>query len=168
MHAVLALAVAVVAMVAACTSAGPGATAASPSAVPSSGAPGESIGTSAPDPTGSTVASQTDTDWGRIWDSVPPGFPRYPGSTTAADATAEPFSAVYAIDEGDVAEMASWMQTNLELATYSTEALSGPFEDGSYVLDSVGDAGCRIQTKVAPMGSLVLVTILYGASCPQP
>jgi hypothetical protein len=34
------------------------------------------------------------------------------------------------------------------------------------VLDSVGDAGCRIQTRVAPLGTLILVTVLYGADCP--
>lgn len=54
----------------------------------------------------------------------------------------------------------------METATYSTEGLSGPLEDGSYVLDSVGDGGCRIQTTIAPQGGLTLVTVLYGADCP--
>ena len=109
---------------------------------------------------------QSDTEWGRIWDAVPAGFPRYPGATPADDASPDPVSAAYAIASGDAAEIASWLQTNLELATYSTEGLSGPFEDGSYVLDSVGDGDCRIQTRVAPQGSLILVTVLYGAACP--
>jgi hypothetical protein len=110
--------------------------------------------------------SQTDTEWGRIWDAVPAGFPRYPGATTADDATAQPVSAAYAIPDGDAAQIAEWMQSSMEVATFSTEGLSGPFEDASYVLDSVGEGDCRIRTRIAPMGSLILVTVLYGAGCP--
>jgi len=110
--------------------------------------------------------SQTNTEWGTIWDGVPAGFPRYPGSTAADDATGEPVSDVYAIPTGDPARIAADLQTAMETATYSTEGLSGPFEDGSYVLDSVGEGGCQIQTRVAPQGSLILVTVLYGADCP--
>lgn len=111
--------------------------------------------------------SQTDTEWGRIWDDLPPGFPVFPTATVADDATPEPVSGVFAIPEGDPAEVAAWMQAALETATYSTEALSGPFEDGSVVLDSVGDGDCRIQTIVAPMGGLTLMTVHYGAACPN-
>ena len=109
---------------------------------------------------------QTDTEWGRIWDALPTDFPRYPGGTAADDAGPEPVSAAYAIAQGDAAQIADWMQTSLELATYSTEGLSGPFEDDSYVLDSVGEDDCRIQTRVAPQGGLILITVLYGAGCP--
>ena len=66
----------------------------------------------------------------------------------------------------DPAEIAFMLQTAMENATYSTEGLSGPFEDGRFVLDSVGDAGCRIETRIVPQGSLVLVTVRYGAACP--
>ena len=54
----------------------------------------------------------------------------------------------------------------LELATYSTLALSGPLEDGSFVLDSVGEEDCRIETTVAPAGGLTIITVRYGAACP--
>jgi hypothetical protein len=111
--------------------------------------------------------SQTDTEWGRIWDDVPAGFPTYPGSTIADDTGPDPASATYAVaGRGDPAEIASWMQAALETATFSTEALSGPLEDGSFVLDSVGDGDCRIQVVVAPMGGLTFVTVRYGAACP--
>jgi hypothetical protein len=84
----------------------------------------------------------------------------------ADDATADPVSDAYVVEGGDATEIATFLQTAMEGATYSTEGLSGPLEDGSFVLDSVGDAGCRIQTTIAPQGGLVLVTIRYGADCP--
>jgi hypothetical protein len=99
---------------------------------------------------------------------VPSAFPRFPGSTTADDAAPEPASARYAVLEGDPSEIATWLQAALETATYSTEGLSGPFEDGSMVLDSVGDGGCRIESVVAPLGGMTFVTVLYGADCPAP
>jgi hypothetical protein len=139
-----------------------------PPAAPSAAAPGaaESPGASAPPP-GAAAGTQSDTEWGRIWDDVPPGFPTYPGSTVADDSSPEPVSATYAIAGGEGAEqIASWMQAALETATFSTEALSGPLEDGSFVLDSVGDGECRIQVVVAPLGGLTFVTVRYGAACP--
>ena len=135
---------------------------ATPAASPDESAAATAEPTASPAP----AIGQTDTAWGRIWDALPAGFPRYPGATTADDAIDEPASATYAVPGGDPAEIASWLQTGLETATYSTEALSGPLEDGSYVLDSVGEPGCRIRTKVAPMGALILVSVLYGAACP--
>ncbi len=111
-------------------------------------------------------AGQTNTEWGRIWDDVPAGFPTFPGSTVTDDVSAEPASARYVVADGDPQEIAAWLQTALETATYSTEALSGPLEDGGFVLDSLGDAGCRIETRVAPLGGMTLVTVRYGAVCP--
>jgi hypothetical protein len=137
-------------------------------------APATSGPTSSPDvtgsdgPTGAPQAGQADTEWGRIWDRVPGGFPRFPGSTIADDAAPEPASLRYVVAEGDAQEIGAWMQSALETATYSTEGLSGPFEDGSVVLDSVGDGDCRIQTTVAPLGGMTFVTVLYGAACPAP
>ena len=40
----------------------------------------------------------------------------------------------------------------MEGATYSTESLSGPLEDEGFVLDSVGEGDCRIQTTDRPDG----------------
>ena len=113
-------------------------------------------------------SEQTDTGWGRIWDDVPAGFPRFPGSTAADDAAPEPASLRLAVPDGDPQAIAAWMQAALETATYSTEGLSGPFEDGSLVLDSVGDGDCRIETVVAPLGGMTFVTVRYGAACPAP
>ena len=120
------------------------------------------------DPSTAPGSGQTDTEWGRIWDDVPAGFPRFPGSTVADDAAPEPASLRLAVPDGDPEAIAAWMQAALETATYSTEGLSGPLEDGSLVLDSVGDGDCRIETVVAPLGGMTFVTVRYGAACPAP
>ena len=83
--------------------------------------------------------------WGRIWDDVPPGFPTFAGSTIAGDTSPEPVSATYSVANDDTAVIATWMQAALENASFRTEALSGPLEDGSFVLDWLvrASAGCR-------------------------
>jgi hypothetical protein len=141
----------------------------SPSLVPSgqpSAAPSEAP--PATSPSASEAGTQSDTEWGRIWDAVPAGFPRFPGSTIADDATAEPVSARFAIPSGDAQAIATWMQDALETATFSTEGLNGPFEDGGFVIDSVGEGDCRIQTTISPEGDLTFISVLYGADCPAP
>ena len=46
--------------------------------------------------------------------------------------------------------------------------LSGPLENGGYVLEMNGTApGCQLQVSVARAGGLTTLTILYGASCPH-
>jgi len=116
---------------------------------------------------GAPTTGQTDTEWGRIWDAVPAGFPTYPGSTVADDAGLKDVSGAWALEGGDPAEMATWFQAHLEQATFSTESLAGPQEDGSFLLDSVGDGGCKVEVQVAPTGGLVLVSVKYGAACPN-
>ena len=151
-------------VLAACS--GPGTIDATPvPSAPASDAP-VSAPPASPDGSSTTGVGQSDTDWGRIWDGVPTGFPRFTGARDADDASADPVSDAYAVEGGDAAEISTWLQAAMETATYSTEGLSGPLEDGSFVLDSVGDGTCRIQTTIAPTGSLVLVTVRYGADCP--
>ena len=116
---------------------------------------------------GSSTTSQTDTDWGRIWDTLPKGFPAIPGSTPD-DAAAGPASAVLVV-QGDAAQtVASSLQTQLGSAGYTTTALGGPLEDGTYTLDMTGPStGCMLQVAATPTGGLTTVTILYGAACPH-
>ena len=115
---------------------------------------------------GASTGTQTDTEWGRIWDDVPAGFPRFPGSTVADGATPEPVSATYSVANDDTAVIATWMQAALENASFRTESLSGPLEDGSFVLDSVGAGRMPAAGRVEPMGGLTFVTVRYGAACP--
>jgi hypothetical protein len=113
------------------------------------------------------AVSQTDTDWGRIWDDVPAGFPRFPTSTVADDISPDPVSATYAVDNDDTSQIAGWLQSALETASLRTDSLSGPLEDGGFVIESMGQGDCRIQTSVQPMGGLTFVIVRYGAACPM-
>jgi len=97
---------------------------------------------------------------------VPPGFPTFPGSTIADAVSPDPVSATYAVEGGDPGEVMEWMQTALETAGFGTESLSGPLESGSFVLESVGEGDCQVETTVAPMGGLTVITVRYGAGCP--
>ena len=139
-----------------------------PSTRSPSTAPSDSPTDAAPSvaPSGSSDGAQTDTEWGRIWDAVPAGFPRFPGSTIADDAGGQSVSARFAVPGGDARVIATWMQGALETATFSTVGLNGPFEDGGFVIDSVGDGDCRIQTTISPEGDTTFISVLYGASCP--
>ena len=134
-----------------------------PSVVPSGAPSGASSAPSAASVTGGT---QTDTSWGRIWDALPPGFPTFPGATPADPVSAEPVSATFAVEGGDPAEIAAWMQAALEAATFGTESLSGPLESGAFVLESLGEGDCHVESTVAPMGGLTIITVRYGAGCP--
>jgi len=71
------------------------------------------------------------------------------------------------IDGAEAAAVASWMDERLRAAAFRSDGLSGPFEDGSYVVDASGEAGCRVQVRVAPAGGLTTITVLYGAACPR-
>jgi hypothetical protein len=120
-------------------------------------------------PTGAAaLADQTDTDWGRIWDSLPEAFPVFPGATPADDSASEVVSATFALEGADARTVVGWMQTELERAMFGTEALNGPLEDGGFILDSTGAGDCRIQVAVAPLGGLTTVNVRYGAACPAP
>ena len=145
----------------ACSPTTPIASPSGPASVEPSPAP-SSTSSSAPQ------AGQTDTDWGRIWDTVPAAFPVYPGATPAEEAETGPVSATFALTGRDAKTVATWTQTELERAAYTTEALTGPLEDGSFVLESIGTAGCRVEVAAAPLGSLTTVTVRYGAACPSP
>jgi hypothetical protein len=109
--------------------------------------------------------TQTDTEWGRIWDALPSSFPRYPGSEPASDIGA-PASGQFVIPT-DVETATVWLKGALDVAGLRT-TVSGPLEDGSMRLDSVGPNGCAVQTTIARTGSITLETVLYGAQCPFP
>jgi hypothetical protein len=110
-------------------------------------------------------AGTVDTDWGTAWDALPPGFPQYPGSTPT-EIRHEPASAILDVP-ADVPRVTTWLQAALEHAGFSTLSLSGPSEDGSMEIETVGpDTRCRVRTTIAPLGTSTIVTVLYGRFCP--
>lgn len=109
-----------------------------------------------------------ETAWGTAWDGLPPGFPVPPDALPAdpGDPADGPVSGAFVVGRSpdDVTQL---MQTGLAAAGYGTETLSGPFEDGSLVIDSVGkDPQCRVQTRVRGLSGMTMITVLFGAACP--
>ena len=118
-------------------------------------------------PSSGPKPGQTDTDWGRIWDGLPPRFPTYPGGTADENAAGGPASAVIVVDGLQPKFAAIYLQTNLEYAGYTMVGSLEPLEDGSVVLEMTGRPdGCAIQATATPTGGVTTVRILYGASCP--
>jgi hypothetical protein len=122
--------------------------------------PNPTDATAEPDASGMT---QTDTEWGRIWDALPPSFPVYPGATATTEIGA-PASAQFVVPV-DVTTATTWTKTALDGAGLRT-SVSGPLEDGSMTLDSLGPSGCAAKTTIARSGGVTLMTVLYGANCP--
>ena len=138
----------------------------SPAPSPAS-TPASSGGASAAASAEAPAVGQTDTSWGRIWDDLPDTFPLFPGGLPAGE-TSEAASAALTYDGIEPRSAVSWMQSALEEAMYTTEGLNGPLEDGSFVLDSAGPGGCRVQVIAAPLGSLTSLIVRYGADCTAP
>ena len=115
-----------------------------------------------------SAAAQTDTEWGRIWDTLPSDFPEIPGARPSEEAATGPASATLVL-EGNVARLVATALVDLLAKNgFPTAGLGTPLEDGSYTLDATGSApGCKIQATVKPMGGETFVTILYGAACPH-
>ena len=161
---VFALLIGPVLALAACSSAGTSSP--TPPSVSSPAAAASTTSSASPGAAGGgSATSQTNTDWGRIWDSLPKDFPAIAGSTPD-DAAGGPASAVLVV-QGDVAKtVATSLQTQLGAAGYTTTALGGPLEDGTYTLDMTGaSTDCMLQVAATPTGGLTTITILYGAGC---
>ncbi len=172
-------------IVAACTAAATDTPPASPGvASPAMTSPATSPATSPTDATGpspsSTQVAGGDTGspaaspgtftvaWGEAWDALPSGFP-IPSDADVADPgdpADGPVSGAFVSDRTPD-EVATQVKAALNAAGYSTEALSGPSENGALVVDAVGlDPACRIQATVRPFGTRTMLTVLFGAACP--
>ena len=120
------------------------------------------------DRTPAPVPGTIETSWGTAWEALPAGFPLPPGTVPAepGDPADELSSGAFVV-ERSVDAVAEQVRTGLIEAGYSIEALGGPAEDGSLVVDAAGqDPACRVRVTVRPLGGLTLVSVLLGAACP--
>ena len=116
-------------------------------------------------PPASEPPTQTDTEWGRIWDALPRSFP-LPPNAVPTETGQGPASATLAVG-ASADQAAEQMQAGLKKAGYSIEALSGPSEDGSRVIDAVGSTPeCRVQVRLTPLSGTTSMVVMFGAGCP--
>ena len=135
---------------------------------PATSAPTDPPAPPSVEPSSTSTTTQTDTDWGRIWDSLPTGFPTILGATPSEEAADGPASGVFVVQGTAGKAIATFTGQALEGAGFTTEELNGPFEDGSFILESAGTAaGCMVRVTVKPLGALTTLTYLYGALCPH-
>jgi hypothetical protein len=168
---VLVLAITLALLTVACSPAGGGSTqpptgslSASATLAPSlTAVPGGSAGAASP----AASISQTDTDTavGRIWDSLPPSFPRINGQVPAETGSG-PTSGTFAVP-GDIATAVAAVKAGLTGLGYNVD-VGSPLEDGSIVLDAGGgaDPDCRIEVRFTPLPGTTTMAVLYGAACP--
>ena len=122
-------------------------------------------------PTSSLVAplpGQTETEWGLIWDTIPADFPIYEGAVPSEESATGPASANLVLDGVDPSDVASWTDSALSQAGFTVTGGYESMEDGSIGVEAVRATGCHVLVTSAPLGSLTSLTILYGASCPNP
>jgi ABC-type transport system substrate-binding protein len=136
------------------------------------GSPGRSAGLSPvpgrlPTPVvGATIGppTTTDTEFGRIFDALPPSFPKLLGqepAETGAGPTSGSFAANMSV--GDARKI---MEVSLIAQGWTVE-VGSPLEDGTIVLEATSTkVGCKTEVRFTPRSGTVIMSVLYGASCP--
>ena len=105
------------------------------------------------------------TGFGKILDALPPSFPKLPGQQPA-DTGAGPASGSV-VANLDVAAASATIQNGLQATGWTVDAGS-PLEDGSVVLEASGPNACKAEIRFTPQTGSVIMTVLYGATCPYP
>jgi hypothetical protein len=135
------------------------------------GSPARSAPVLTPVPGGSPVVrasvappTTTETEFGRIFDWLPPSFPTLPGQEPAAT-SAGPTSGSFAVNLS-VADARKIIEVSLVSVGWRV-AVGSPLEDGTVVLEaSHAPAGCKTEVRFTPLSGSVIMSVLYGASCP--
>ena len=163
------LAAALALLLAAC---GPAAGSASPPVMaPSSAASGPSL---TPVPGGPaspavrvTFGPPTTTDingFGKIFDRVPASFPRLPDQTESEIGSTTSGMFVSNLDAGAASRT---IRDALTTQGWSVD-VSTPLEDGTVVLVATGpQPACKAEVRFTPASGSILMSVLYGASCPS-
>ena len=114
---------------------------------------------------GATIGppTTTETEFGTIFDALPPSFPKLLGqepAETGAGPTSGSFAANMSV--GDARRI---IEVSL-VAQGWTVAVGSPLEDGTVVLEAKGTAGCKTEVRFTPRSGTVMMSVLYGAACP--
>jgi hypothetical protein len=120
--------------------------------------PTEAPGTTSP-------MSQSDAEWGPIWDAVPATFP-VPDGAKPTEPDKGPVSAAYTVPLGrsTARQVAEFYRDGLDERGYSA-TLDGPLEDRSLTVWSSNGYGCDALVTILPRGNESLITVLYGTGC---
>ena len=120
-------------------------------------------GAHAQSPASSISQTDTNTAIGRIWDGLPPSFPKLPGQIESeiGSTTRGLFDANIS---ATVARQA--IENALKAQGWSVD-IGSPLEDGTIVLEAVGPSpGCKAEVRFTPHSGTVTMAVLYGAACP--
>ena len=109
--------------------------------------------------------TQSETDFGLVWDATPLSFPAYPGAVPATEAGLGPASALLAVDAADPDAVATFYRDVLG-ARGMVASVDGPLEDGARIVSGSNAAGCEVEVDVRPTGTTTFIVVLYGAGCP--
>ena len=142
----------------AASSSAPSPSSGQPSLTPVPGAPSSAPATPLP--------STTNTEFGRVWDALPPSWPEMPGQSESEIASGA--SAGLVVDGAPVA-LANLLATELERHGWHVD-VGSPLEDGTVVVEAThAPAGCKVEARFSgdaagsDPGTLI---VYYGAACP--
>ena len=153
--------------VAACGSGPSGTPSASSASLPASSAPAETDVALETEPVDPNLPPTSETEWGTIWNEIPPSYP-VPDGAKIADPDHGPVSAAFTVATNVAAPRAigEFYRDALEEDGFGGTGLDGPLEDGSFTVWSSNGYGCDSLVTILPRGAESLVTILFGAGCP--
>jgi hypothetical protein len=119
-----------------------------------------------PVPGGSSeVAGQTETAWGRIWNTLPPSFP-VPEEAVEAQTSERGISGSFSVGASGETT-ATLAQAALQDSGYTLVSRTTLAADGVVVIEAVAvDPTCRVQVRVTPLSGTTRMAVLYGAGCP--
>jgi hypothetical protein len=116
---------------------------------------------------GATVGPPTTTTvvgFGKIDDSLPASFPKLAGQEPA-DTGAGATSGMFVVN-GTPAVLSTALKTALGAQGWSVD-VGSPLEDWTVVLEAThAPAGCKTEVRFTPVSGTVMMSVLYGASCP--
>jgi hypothetical protein len=105
----------------------------------------------------------TETECGLIYDSLPSSFPKLAGQSESEIGSAT--SGTFVVN-GDATALARTLDEALTSQGWSVD-VGSPLEDGTVVLEATGaQAGCKTEVRFTPVSGTVMMSVLYGASCP--